>query len=394
MGSSMRRFASYFKPAAAIAVTAFLAACDVPSFGTSYDSSAAPTAQSGDAIPVALLLPKSDSAASVAADLERAARLAIADLQGVTIDLRVYDTAGQAATAAAQAQKAVDEGAQIILGPLYQEAANAVGLAVLDEGVNVLSFSNSTAVAGGNVFVLGNTFENTADRLMGFARKQGQKSVVVVHAQDIPGEVGRTAITQAALAKGINVTSVHGYALTPEGVDATARAAARAARDSGANSVFVTTPAQNAAMPLLLQIMPEAGLNVPSQNVVGLGRLDVRPDLLALPGANGAWFALPDQNKVQSFSARFNSAYGSAPHPLSSLAYDGVAAIGALAATGQANAFSVQSLTQNSGFQGAGGVFRLRSDGTNQRALSVAGVLNQQVVILEQAPNSFGGVGF
>ena len=391
MRCKMKRIARYFKPAMAVAAAALLAACDLPAIGA---IGGGPSIDPRKPVPVAMLLPKSDAAASVAADLERAARMAMTDLNGVQIDLRVYDTGGQPATAAAQAQKAVDAGAKIILGPLYQESANAVGLAVLDEGINVLTFSNSTAIAGGNVFVLGNTFENTADRLMGYARKRGHKSVVVVHAKDIPGQVGRDAIAKAALNKGINVASVHGYALTAEGVDATARAAARAAQSTGANSVFLTTPSQNAAMPLLLQVMPEAGLNVPSQNVIGLGRLDVRPDLLSLPGANGAWFALPDQSKQQAFNSRFQSTYGAAAHPLASLGYDGIAAIGALVQSRKSNALTARSLTQNSGFQGAGGVFRLREDGTNQRAISVAGVQNKQVVILEPAPNRFGGAGF
>lgn len=387
----MKRIVQGLKPALALTAAGLLAACD-PSAITG--PSVGPDVDTSKPVQVALLLPQSDSAASVAVQLERAARLALADLGEGKIDLRVYDTAGQAAKAAAQAQLAVDEGAQIILGPLYQEAANAAGLAVLDEGINVLSFSNSTAVAGGNVFILGNTFDNTAERLMGYARKQGQKATVVVHPNDVAGQVGRNAISKAALSKGINVTSIFGYDLSPEALDATARAAAEAAKTSGANSVFVTTEAQNAAMPYLLQILPEAGLDVPTQNVIALARMDVRPDLFKLPGANGAWFTLPDTTKQQAFNARYHSTYGTTAHPLAGLGYDGIAAIGALLKTGRVDAFSGKALTQNSGFQGTGGIFRFRKDGTNQRALAVASVQNQQVVILESAPNKFGGAGF
>ena len=105
-----------------------------------------------------MLIPKTyQNTVSLADSLEKAARMAVGDLQSVAIDLRVYDTAGSPTIAAQVAQIAVDEGAQIILGPLYQESANAVGLAVANEGVNVLSFSNNTSIAGGNLFVLGQT---------------------------------------------------------------------------------------------------------------------------------------------------------------------------------------------------------------------------------------------
>jgi hypothetical protein len=58
--------------------------------------------------------------------------------------------------------QAVQDGAKIIIGPVFAQDAAAAGRAVAPRGINVLSFSNNTAVAGGNVFVLGNTFDNTA----------------------------------------------------------------------------------------------------------------------------------------------------------------------------------------------------------------------------------------
>ncbi|MDZ7907792.1 MAG: ABC transporter substrate-binding protein [Gemmobacter sp.] len=88
--------------------------------------------------------------------------------------------------------KAVDEGARIILGPVYAQEANAAGVAVAGRGVNVLSFSNNPDIAGRNVFVLGPTFQNTADRLGQLCRaQQGRARIMVVHDQTTwPGEVG------------------------------------------------------------------------------------------------------------------------------------------------------------------------------------------------------------
>ena len=68
--------------------------------------------------------------------------------------------------------------------------------------------------------------------------------------------------------------------------------------------------------------------------------------------------------------------------------------MGALVATGQSDALTGQSLTRGQGFVGANGVFRLLPNGTNQRGLAVATIQNNQVVILDPAPRSFGGAGF
>lgn len=383
------------RPAAFAAFAVGLAACDasmIPSAGGA--TSGGPKIDPSKPVRVALLIPKSDSgAAPVAQALENATRLAISELSGVNIDLKVYDTAGNTAQAAAQAQLAVDEGARIILGPLFGEAANAAGLAVADEGVNVLSFSNNPSIAGGNVFVLGPTYANTAQRLMKFAKRQGKNGVVIVHSDDVPGQFGKVAIEQAATSAGIRVVKSEGYPLSIDGVGVAAQNAGAAIKSGGADTVFITTDATNAAMPMLLNMLPENGATVGSTQYIGLTRWDVRPDLYGLPGAEGAWFALPNRAAQESFNARYSAAYGSAPHPLAGLAYDGVTAISTLVAQGRGDALTGSALTRSTGFNGVSGVFRLTPDGTNQRGLAVATIRNKQVIILDPAPNSFGGAG-
>ena len=79
---------------------------------------------------------------------------------------------------------------------------------------------------------------------------------------------------------------------------------------------------------------------------------------------------------------------------MAGLAYDGIAAIGALVAQGNANALTAGALTQGAGFAGVNGPFRFRADGTNQRGLAIAQIQNNQVIVIDPAPRSFGGVGF
>ena len=115
---------------------------------------------------------------------------------------------------------------------------------------------------------------------------------------------------------------------------------------------------------------------------------------LALPGVQGAWFALPDPATHQQFTTRYAAAYGEGPPIYAGFAYDGIAAIGAIAKTGGAGALTAASLTQGAGFVGVGGIFRLRGDGTADRGLAIAQIQNSQVVIIDPAPRNFGGAGY
>lgn len=346
-------------------------------------------------VQVALLVPggSGDGTDSLlASNLENAARLAISDLNGVSIDLRVYNTGADPVVAASVASQAVNDGAKIILGPLFGEAANAAGIAVANRNVNVLAFSNNTSIAGGNVFVLGATFQNTANRLVQYSGRQGISRYAVIHGDDVAGEAGRDAITTAVRNNGGQVSSIESYPLSQQGIFNSARRISASTKSGGADAVFLTAGV-NADLPILATALRDTGIDPAETQYIGLTRWSAAPQALALPGLQGGLFTLPDQNMKNLFESRYAAAYGAAPHPLSGLAYDGIAAIGALVAAGDSNALTKLALTSPQGFQGTAGIFRLLPNGQNQRGLAVATVRDGSVVVLEAAPRSFGGTG-
>ena len=247
-------------------------------------------------IPVALLVPGGSGSAgdeTLARSLQNAARLAASDLGNVKIDLRVYNTGGQPGQAQAMAVKAADEGAKIILGPVFAQEANAVGVAMAGRGINVLSFSNNTDIAGGNVFVLGPTFANTANRLSTYAVGQGKRRIMVVYDQNTAGQIGKAAIEQGVSRAGGSVVASQGYEFSQNGITAAAPGLAGTAKSTGADAVFMTADSAG-ALPLLTQLLRDNGLNGEVTRFIGLTRWDVPAATLALPGMQGGWFALPD----------------------------------------------------------------------------------------------------
>jgi hypothetical protein len=371
-----------------------LAACNTTEL--SGIGNTGPSVDTSKPIAVALLVPRGSGSGSddlLAQSIENAARLAMRDLGDVKIDLRVYATAGNAQTAATQASLSVSDGAQIILGPVYAEAANAAAAAVADQNVNILSFSNNTAIAGGNVFVLGQTFQNTANRMISFAKSQGKDRIVIAHANDVAGQLGRNAIQSAIFLNGVTLTGTVDYPLSQDGVVAAIPRIKAAVDDGGANAVFMTSPSAS-ALPLLTQLLPEAGVSPATSQFIGLTRWDIPAQTLDLPGVQGGWFAVPDPASTGAFRSQYDAAYGGQPHPIGSLAFDGMAAIGALIKSGKSDPLSTAAITQGAGFKGANGVFRLLADGTNERGLAIATIRDKKVVIINNAPTGFSGAGF
>jgi len=377
--------------ATSLVAAAVLAGC-VPS----TTGGGGPSINTRAPVPVALLVPGgsgSEGDQLIARSLENAARLAISDLDGVQIDLRVYQTSGNSEIAAQMAKEAVSDGAKIILGPLFAQSANAVGVAVANRNVNVLSFSNNTEIAGGNVYVLGNTFQNTANRVLSHSVANGPTRVMIVREQNVAGEVGASAIRSAAARAGASVVGETSFEFSQNGVVQAIPEIASTARSSGANTMFFTSDAAG-ALPLLTQLLPENRIAPPQFKFVGLTRWDVPATTLALPGVQGGRFALPDPGLSAAFNGRYQAAFGESVHPLGGLAYDGIAAIGALVSQGNSDALTGAALTQPAGFAGVNGVFRLLPNGTNERGLAIAEIQENQVVVIDPAPRSFGGTGF
>jgi hypothetical protein len=356
----------------------------------------APPRANGGAVQVALLIPSGSGQTQdelFGANLENAARLAMADLSGVAIDLRVYRTGANPNQAAALARQAVDEGAQVILGPFYSEEANSAGVAVANSGVSVLAFSNNSAIAGGNVFVLGQTFDNTARRLASYAVRGGKSNILIVHDRNVSGDVGRAAIERGVVAAGGRVAGVTSYEFSQNGIVQAASGIVATARSSGANAVFMTADTAG-ALPLLTQLLVDNGIDRASTQFIGLTRWDIPSATLSLPGVQGGWFAMPDPGLQAQFQARYQAAYGTAPAAVAGLAYDGMAAIGALARNAGGAPISREALTQSAGFAGVSGIFRLLPNGTNERGLAVAQIRGSQVVVIDPAPRNFAGAGF
>lgn len=330
---------------------------------------------------------------ALADSLVAAARLAVSEMEDVKIDLRVYPTAGNADQATAAAQRAASEGAKIIVGPLFAGAANAAGTAVARKNINVLSFSNNPEIAGGNVFILGDTFANTADRLIGYSAAQGKRTVVGLVRADAAGDVAVSAMQSAAARNGVQYAGAARYALSTESAVAAVSSTKSLIAQTGASALIMDADSAG-ALPVFAQLLPENGVTSSATQFIGLARWDrTSEQVRAIAGVQGSLFAMPDTAATAAFNQRFTATYGNGPHILAGKAYDAMRAVGALLREGSSDALTRAKLTRASGFTGANGVFRLRPDGTNQRALAVATFQDGQVVVLDPAPRGFGGAG-
>lgn len=390
-----RIFSTLQKPALWAAATLGLAACEPVNFSGPLDA-----VDPNQPVVVALMVPLASGNSvtdQLAQNMVNAANMAVRDVSGANIDLRVYETGGNAEMATAAANRAVEDGAQIMVGPLYSASTAAIAPIAAQAGINVLSFSNTTTVAGGNVFIMGVTFDTIADRLVRQAVSEGKTNIAIVHQEGVSGESGKGSIERAIMRNGGNLTTAVSYPLNLTEMGEAASGIADTLRASNSNAVFFTDSPLRGLGFITASLASNRFRTKRDAQFMGLSRWDSSNEVLVTPSLQGGWFAVPDPGLTLQFETRYQLAYGIEAHQLSGLAYDGIAAVGAMIsaarASGENNAFSTERLTDPAGFAGVTGIFRFRADGTNERGLAIMKVEDGVATMISAAPRSFGVAG-
>jgi ABC-type branched-subunit amino acid transport system substrate-binding protein len=388
---SARRFRRLRRGVVLAGLLALLAGCSTPDFmGAQPAGPVQPgTAIGTGQIKVALLLPLSagGNAGIAALSMRSSAEMALAEFNSPNIQLLVKDTGGSAGGAQLAAQQALAEGAEIIIGPLFAQSVSAVGAVARGRGVPVIAFSTDVSVAARGVYLLSFLPESDVDRIVDFAVAHGKRSFAALLPDNAYGTVVEAALQQKAARKGARVVALERYQLSA-GVAGPVGIVAQAARS--ADAIFI--PDGSDAVPQVVSALSNAGVKPRSIQLMGTGLWD-DPRIFNDPNLHGGWYAAPDSTGFRNFTARYRTRFGQDPVRTATLSYDAVALVAALVKTQGEQRFSEQTLTNPSGFAGIDGLFRFRTDGTNERGLAVLRVGPTGGQVISAPPRAFGGSG-
>jgi branched-chain amino acid transport system substrate-binding protein len=348
-----------------------------------------PTAAIGTGeVKVGLILPMSASgnAGAAARAMKNAAELAIAEFNSPNIQLLVKDDGGSAQGAQQAAQQALDEGAEILIGPLFAQAVQAAGQVARGRNVPIIAFSTDSSIAGRGLYLLSFLPETDVDRILDYAFANGKRSYAALLPDNAYGSVVEAEFKQGVARRGGRIVAAERYPADKAAMKTAIGAVAQAANQ--ADALFIPDGAD--AVPAVVQALAASGANVKRLQLLGTGLWD-DPAIFADPTLAGAWFAAPDSAGYKNFSARYRTRFGQDPVRTATLAYDAVALVAALVKTQGPQRFSPDVLSGASGFAGIDGIFRFRADGTNQRGLAVMRVSPSGPQVASAPPKSFGG---
>jgi len=337
---------------------------------------------------IALILPLSAGGnAGVAGQAMRnAAEMALAEFNAPNIQLLVKDDTGTADGARLAAQQAVDEGCQLILGPLFAQAVSIVGQVARSRNIPVIAFSTDSNVASRGIYLLSFLPESDVVRIVQYAASVGKRSYAALIPDNPYGTVVEAAFRQDIGRRNTQLVALERYPHDKAGMAPVIQNVAQAS--ARADVLFI--PDGGDAVPDVVQAIVADGVNIKRLQLLGTGLWD-DPRIYATPALDGGCYAAPDGVGYRNFSTRYRARYSQDPVRTATLAYDAVALIAALVKTQGAQPFTQQILTNPSGFSGIDGLFRFRADGTNDRGLAVLKVGTSGAQIVSPSLRSFSG---
>ncbi len=374
-------------------------------------------------VPVALLVPLTGKDAALGNDILDAASLAVFDVGGDTFQILPRDTGGNAEQARKAVVDALSSGARLVLGPVFSHAVAQAAPIAVQQGINVIAFSNDSQVAGHGTYLLGLTPHQQIRRIVAYARSQGLGRFAALVPDNAYGRRVEQDMREAVATSGGTLPKVAVYA--PDGSDLNpvirnlasynsrrasleaqkkalagaddevSRATLKrlesmdAAGDPGFDALLI--PEGGARLGAIAALLPYYDIDPKQVRILGLAswggaKLGNEPALV------GGWYVAQPPDARDGFDKRFRDAFGHAPGPLAWLGYDATALAAVLARAPRGPDFSQAALTQPNGYAGAGGIFRLMADGEAQTGLAVLQVTPSGSKVISPAPSTFAAV--
>lgn len=374
---------------------------------------------------IALLLPLSGENSSIGEALLQSAQMALFDLGANNIELLPRDTKGTPEGARIAAQKALSQGAELVLGPVFASSVKAVKPILSRADINMIAFSTDWSNAGGNAFIMGVMPFTQVNRVTDFMANKGYSRYALVAPRTQYGNVVADAFEARIRENYGELVRLERYSpldpnvspLIREFSDFDMRAALREERVQELTARLEIDQDDELAqielesleniqtlgeLPYEVVMVPVGGkeaktlvnllrfYDVDGENIqlIGTGLWDDL-GLAKEPAMQGAYFAAPSPRARQFFEQKYQGIYDTLPPRIASLSYDATALAIVLSRNPASNKFSKRALTNPNGFAGIDGIFRLTDNGMVQRGLAVLQIQNGKITVIDPAPTTF-----
>lgn len=346
------------------------------------------------AVKIALLLPTGGfgEPAQIARGMKQAAELALFEANNPAIQLIPKDDGGTPQGAAAAAEAAIGEGAEIILGPLLSSSVRGVAPVAEKAAVPVLAFSNDANAAKPGVYLMSFLAAEEVRRVIDYSVSKGKRRFAALIPATAYGQAVDPAFRAALSRNGAELLISETYAPGASNLLEASKRVLQAMADAEAggrpiDALFLPTGPDSIGD--LGPMLAYAALDPSKVKLIGTSAWDM-PAVSRDERLIGGWYAAADPDAWTAFSEKFQKTFGTAPPRLATLAYDAMGVALELAAAAPPARYAPDRLTRGDGFTGVDGPVRFTANGLSERSLAVLEIEKYKSVVIDPAPKTAG----
>lgn len=364
---------------------------------TAADKSSQPSAEM---VKIALILPLTGGGSDLGQAMLNSVMLAYSNMPqtsgGKKVIFIVKDTGSMPDGAVKALQGAMEEGAEMVLGPVFSRELEAILPQLARNGVAAVSFSNNKQLFGQGAYITGFMPDQQVARILEHAQDSGKRSVACLlpndaYGQLIADEVRKFFATSTSM-------KLHEIVFYPPGArDLSLELSRLKGYDVKDASAYISPgfdalflPEGGSRLANFRQMISAYKINLADVTILGSGQWQ---DGDGITGAEleGARYVGTDPQKLREFQAFYSTAYGSKPPRVASLAYDSATLLLNLAAKGYGAREMDSAMRSSAGFIGpVDGLFRLNDSGIGERGLAVLEVdANGSSRVVDPQPQAF-----
>ena len=328
---------------------------------------------------VGVLLPLTGKASNIGLGMQNAMFMALDDLQSNRLTLKFYDTKSSKIGAEIAAEKAIDEGAQLILGPLMSEEVEGASSETLSANIPMVSFTTSPQVLQKGVYSIGLLNGEQVDRAVSYATSKGRRKMALLVPDTNSGLNIVKAAIMSTIAKDMTLDKVGFY--SAENVDFS-----QLIKEMSAQADFDTVMIADSGNRLksLASMFAYNDIMYPDVLFMGTSAWDntnLSKETILYHGV----YPMVSKSYGTYFTDKYKETFGEQPKSIYSFAYDSVLLASVVAGKSDENIES--TLTQNSGFIGVNGFFKILPTGQSYHSLEMVEVTKEGPKVVSKADN-------
>ena len=358
------------------------------------------------------MLPLSGEHSEIGNLILNAIEMAIFQTEENKLELHIKDTEAESDKAKKALSELIDEGVKVIIGPLFSKSLAAIQGKATSNNINIFALTNNLNLRNKGIWIFGVDPQAQTEKVLQYVLEKGSKNIAALLPQNAYGLLLFDTITSFTQANLMKIEKIEFYNFS---VDSQRKAAQKISEDfeeyklyldkikeqenekeesneilfmeKPFDSVFIAASGQNLTV-LSSQLQYN---NVDPKVVQYLGISSWEDSsILSEPALEGGVFVTTSEMYQERIKLIYKNSFNKEMPKIAMIAYDIVALLGSL--NNLESNFNIYDLVNDEGYIGLRGLFRLKKNGTVERAFQLKKIKNKKFTILKKANSQFSGL--